>query len=212
LTGKLDASQAESRRRAGEASQASDTLAPDSARGRKMNIDVLTAEFQDEVNAMESQMADIGKSLQMSRFGADGSASEAKRQEEREAEKRRREAELRKARLQEKNARDPHKKIQLRLENKRRFEMDTLDDAGIPTTDFIFQSSKGNGSEKLRVVDVQALRSKCQGLTEGIHSVSKLVELRQRRDQASRLAMSSSMPSLGFAQASLKDRMRQAQG
>merc|ERR1711976_972901 len=102
---------------------------------------MLEAEFQEEVIAMESQIADIGKSLQMNKFSKE--EAEAKALEEREAEKRRRELELRKARLKEKAARDPHRKIQLRLENKKRFEMDTLDQAGIPTTDVTFQGHGG---------------------------------------------------------------------
>lgn len=101
-------------------------------------------------------------------------------------------------------ARDPHRKIQLRLETKRRFEMDTLDQAGIPTTKVTVKGL--NGYEKMKLVDVQALRSKCQGLSEGIHSVHKLVELQQRKDSSmqhsstfgpSSLMASSSMPTLG---------------
>merc|ERR1712070_64046 len=97
----------------------------------------------------------------MGRFSEE--EAEAKANEEREAERRRRDAELRKARMKEKAARDPHRKIQLRIENKRRFEMDTLDQAGIPTTGVTFQGR--SGSEKVNLVDVDALRSKCQGLT-----------------------------------------------
>jgi len=143
----------------------------------------------------------MGKNIQMSRYSAE--EIEAKANEEREAEKRRRDAELRKARMREKAARDPHRKIQLRLENKRRFDMDSVDQADIPTTNVSFQGH--GGSEKMSMVDVKALRSKCQGLTEGIHSVAKLVEMRQRKENSLRqssprvagnMMMSSSMPSI----------------
>lgn len=205
VTGKLDSSQSSVRRKALQGERAltqHDPLVIESPRARKQNIDMLTAEFKEEVTAMENQIADIGKSLRMGRFSTDDEDAEARRQEEREEERRRREVELRKARLREKNARDPHRKIQLRLENKRRFEMDTLDKAGIPTTDVVFQGRKGG--EQIRLVDVVALRSKCQGLAEGIHSVDKLVELKQRKEYPSRistpgtLAMSRSMPNLGL--------------
>merc|ERR1719443_898602 len=85
--------------------------------------------------------------------------------------------------------------------------MDTLDQAGIPTTDVVFQGR--GGSEKMKLVDVQALRSKCQGLTEGIHSVTKLVERQQRQEKymnqsssmpVGGLSISSSMPSFGFGE------------
>merc|ERR1740130_645284 len=106
-----------------------------------------------------------------------------------EAEKRKKEAELRKARIKEKAARDPHKKIQLRLENKRRFEMDTLDKIGIPTTTFSVQNNIS--IENVKIVDILSLRGKCQGLTEGIHSVHELVELQQRREKSLRLSAAS---------------------
>lgn len=170
-----------------------DAVVLDSPTDRQQKMDMLAAEFNEEVTAMENQMADLGKSLQMNRYSKQEVA--AKANEEREAEKRRREAEIRKARLKEKSARDPHRKIQIKLENRRRFEMDNIDQAGIPTTNV---NIKGEwGSERMRMVDVQALRSKCQGLTEGIHSVSKLVELQQRKARAAGSMMSTSMPNLG---------------
>jgi len=199
---KLDASHIASSKKLKSSSALPDHPVQESPSSRKQSLDIIESEFHDEITAMESQIAEIGKSLQMNRFSKE--EAEAKVLEEREAEKRRRELELRKARLKEKAAHDPHRKIQLRLENKKRFEMDTLDKAGIPTTHVTFQGYAG--CEKMNLVDVVALRSKCQGLTEGIHSVSKLVELQQRTRKASRfnhqamvprgLANSSSVPSL----------------
>jgi len=171
----------------------SDTAVVESPCARKQTMEMIEADFKEEVIAMESQIADLGKSLSMNRFSKEG--AEAKANEEREAEKRRREAEIRKARLKEKNARDPHRKIQMKLENRRRFEMDSLDKAGIPTTSVTFQGHAGY--EKQKMVDVQALRNKCQGLAEGIHSVPKLVEMQQRREHVSSMMASTSMPSLG---------------
>merc|ERR1719163_1284275 len=123
-----------------------DSVVVESPCGRKQTMEMIEAEFKEEVNAMESQIADLGKSLQMHRFSKEG--AEAKANEEREAEKRRREAEIRKARLKEKNARDPHRKIQMKLENRRRFEMDSLDKAGIPTTSVTFQGHAGYEKQK----------------------------------------------------------------
>merc|ERR1711907_791813 len=103
----------------------SDLATVDSPRGKTQTVDLTEAEFEEEVLAMENQMAEMGRSLQMKRYSTE--EIEAKAIEEREAEKRRREAELRKARMKEKAARDPHRKIQLKLENKRRFDMDSID-------------------------------------------------------------------------------------
>lgn len=165
----------------------------------KQKMETIAAQFNDEVTAMESQIADLGKSLQLNNFLKDDeSDAEAKVQEEREAAKKRREVDIRKARLKEKSARDPHRKVKLRLENKRRFDMDSIDETGIPTTKVTFRGLKG--SENMRLVDVQALRSKCHGLTEGIHSVHKLVELQQRKDVTHvSLMRPSSTPSLHTA-------------
>jgi hypothetical protein len=166
---------------------------------RKQSMDAIEAEFNEEVVAMESQIAHLGKNLHMN-GGLSKEDAEAKALEEREAEKRRRDAELRKARLKEKAARDPKRKIQLKLENRRRFDMDSVDQSGIPTTSVTFQTHAG--CEKMQLVDVKALRSKCKGLSEGIHSVPKLVELQQRKESClaavglSNLKASSSMPGL----------------
>lgn len=164
--------------------------------GMKDNVEMLAETFNMEVAAIECQLEDLGNSLAMSHLVNDGDRAEARAREEREAERRRHEAELRKARLKEKAARDPRRKIQLKLENKRRFEIDTLDGAGIPTTEVSVQGHRGG--EKMRLVDVRALRSKCRGLSEGIHSVHQLVELQERKEKAyAALKTSSSMPTLG---------------
>lgn len=203
---KLDASQAMQGRKGVKPEPGSlqaDAAVPESPAGTQRQIEIETSavDFNEEVAAMENQIADIGKKMRCS----DGNNAEARKHEEREEEKRRREQELRKARLKEKNARDPHRKVQMKIENKRRFEMDTLDKAGIPTQLHTFEGA--HGKEQMSLVDVTALRSRCQGLSQGIHSVSKLVELQQRKEsyqsnQASTygppsLMMSSSMPTLG---------------
>jgi len=159
----------------------------------KETIETVAAAFKEEATAIDKQIQDLGKSILLNHLlGMSSEDAEAKAQQAREAEKRRIEAELRKARLKEKAARDPHKKIQLRLENKRRFEMHTLDKAGIPTKEVDFQNHLG--CETIKMVDVLSLRTKCQGLSQGIHSVQELVEMQQRRERALRL--SSSAPSL----------------
>jgi len=175
------------------------TAPPESPGSNKQKMETIAARFNDEVTAVESQIADLGKSLQLNNFLKDDESDvEAKAQEEREAAKKRREVEIRKARLKEKSARDPHRKVKLRLENKRRFDMDSLDETGIPTTKVTFRGLKG--CENMRLVDVQALRSKCHGLTEGIHSVHKLVEMQQRKDVMHvSLMRPSSTPSLHTA-------------
>merc|ERR1719352_2070524 len=74
VNGRLESSQSVAKNKVlqGEKSVAlHDPLVLESPRSRKQNIDMITAEFKDEVTAMESQIADIGKSLQMGRLSKD---------------------------------------------------------------------------------------------------------------------------------------------
>jgi len=114
---------------------------------------------------------------------------EARRREELEYARKQREKEMRAARKREQAARDPHRKIQLKLENKRRFEIDTLDQAGIPMKKLDFMTSRGR--QKVPLVDVRGLVCQCQGLAEGIHNVRELVEKQSRSEKfAKYVAMS----------------------
>jgi len=175
----------------------------DSPGAGQETFQTVSAAFQEEVATIDKTIEDLTKNMRID----DGGAAEAKQKAEREAELRKFEAEVRKARLAQKAARDPKRKVQLRLEHRRRFDTDSPDKALIPETTVLFQNLLG--IEKVKMVDILALRKNCTGLSEGLHSVTDLVDLQVRREKSLRfssastlgagtgsLMMSGSMPSL----------------
>lgn len=151
-------------------------------------------EFLQEVSAFERQIQDCSRLVRLEHLGKDPKEAEADRlREERKTQADWEEAELRKLRKKEQMARDPHRKIQLRLENKRRFEMDTLDKAGIPmqTIDF----GGGKGLEAITLVDVRQLQTKCQGLNEP-GGVRAMLELQEHREKTKKMERTSPMATL----------------
>lgn len=182
FTIQLDSSQELKKMKDGEHTTSQHEL--DSPCAAKESIETVAAAFRAEAGEIDRQLDEMTKSLQLSHLHADQDEAEVKARQKQEAFKREHEAALRKARQKEKAARDPHRKIEIRLENKRRFEMDKLDNAGIPVTRIDFQGQAGR--EQYSLVDVRALRCKCQGLLEGVRTVPELVELQQQKEKAAR--------------------------
>lgn len=161
-------------------------------------------EFLQDVREFELHLQDCGRTIRLEHLGKDPKDAEADRvRQERAAQREWEEAEERKQRKKEQMARDPHRKIQLRLENKRRFEMDTLDKAGIPmqTIDF----GGGGNRQAISMVDLRQLQRKCQGLNEpgGVRAMLELQEHREKvtkmyaeRTLQTTIKMSTSEPSL----------------
>lgn len=153
------------------------------ARAMSQSIKAVSDAFQEEVTSIDRQIEHMNKSIRLDHLLQSEEEEEAKHRAEREAERKRREAEMRRARMKEKMARDPHRKIQLRLENKRRFDMDAVKRGeGIPMYQFDLMGSKGR--EKVPLVDVRAIGAQCHGLVEGIHSVHELVEKQVRKERS----------------------------
>jgi len=159
----------------------------------KENIEAVAAAFKTEASELERTLEEMQKGLLMHHLHADEDEAEVRARQKREALKREQEAALRKAREKEKAARDPHRKIEIRLENKRRFELDKLDKMGIPVT-FVDFNGGSTGREQYSLVDVRALKCKCQGLLEGCRTVPELVELQQKKDKAARDHATMSVP------------------
>lgn len=154
-----------------------------------------SAELQSALHSIERQIDDGYRMLRLEHLARGELDLEMHHKAEQEAARRRKQEEQRRARKREQMARDPHRKITLKLANKKRFEMHTLDRQGIPMHTYSHVSSTGR--EQVALVDVQALASKCHGLLEGIHSVSELIELRERRERFGKIgSAASSQPSL----------------
>mmetsp|Transcript_102868 Transcript_102868/g.286477 ORF Transcript_102868/g.286477 Transcript_102868/m.286477 type:complete len:796 (-) Transcript_102868:566-2953(-) len=173
------------------------------------SIETLAEEFNRGMKAIDHQLDDISRSMRSDHLSPN-LRQEALEREQREAERRRREAEMRKARKREQAARNPHKKVALRLENTRRFDHEAEQNKGIPIQRIDVVGAKG--SETVELVDVTVLKSRCMDLREGAN-LQSLLELQRTRDRKARListgksslaalqGCSSSMPELGTSTA-----------
>eukprot|EP00928_Gymnodinium_smaydae_P069480 TRINITY_DN5299_c0_g2_i1.p2 TRINITY_DN5299_c0_g2~~TRINITY_DN5299_c0_g2_i1.p2 ORF type:complete len:351 (-),score=90.79 TRINITY_DN5299_c0_g2_i1:107-1159(-) len=153
--------------------------------------------FQEGARAIEQLLEGVGRSGRMD-YLLDRDAQEArKRALALEEERRQQELELRRARRRERDIRDPHKKVALKLENRRRFERDmSMRSEAIPTCRVDFAGGAG-GLERVELVDVGQLRARCHQLGEG-DTVKTLLDRQRRNEQRERLSSSTSrLPSRG---------------
>lgn len=97
---------------------------------------------------------------------------------EREAERRRKEEMLRRARKREQEARDPHRKVALKIQNRRQLEVQQ--DSSVPMLGVSF-SVGGAPDASVSMVDVRTLQSRCKQLGEST-SVRSLLELQRQQD------------------------------
>jgi len=151
--------------------------------------------FMSEVAATDQRIEAVLRGIRFENLA--GNESAERENAEREEARRRKEEALRRARKKMQEARDPKRKIAYRLQNKRAFEMDTLDKCGIPTQMVDVQGIRGR--EKVELVDVRQLQTRCLFLGEGA-SVRTMLETLDHRERQSRLTRSGnaslSLPSL----------------
>jgi len=115
--------------------------------------------FDEDVKNLNMLIEEYAKSLKMEHMD---NSEDNKRRRREEAERILREAALRKQRKMEQMARDPKRKVKLRLERKRQFEADTVGE-GVPMA-CIDVHTIGKGVEKIPLVDVTMLRNNARGL------------------------------------------------
>eukprot|EP00931_Biecheleriopsis_adriatica_P086185 TRINITY_DN60899_c0_g1_i1.p1 TRINITY_DN60899_c0_g1~~TRINITY_DN60899_c0_g1_i1.p1 ORF type:complete len:956 (-),score=194.40 TRINITY_DN60899_c0_g1_i1:71-2938(-) len=140
---------------------------------------------------------DLYRRIRLEHFGKDGGADEKARARA-EAERRQKELEMRRARKKEQMARDPKRKVALKLE-RRRGQDDK--DGGSPAA-----RSKGKsrqevpmqnvevhspfGSTKVPIVDVSRIKQRCEFVDAPI-SVEEMLDLRKQADSRARSLASS---------------------
>lgn len=126
-----------------------------------------------------------------------------------EEERRHQEKEERRARQRERLTRDPHRKVALKLENRRRFGRSRTCPSGRPEVPMMTVDIVGSrGLEKVELVDLRTLRSRCHPLGSGT-TVRSLLEhqrnqerwVRSRTSVRSGIQASSSTPSLALPSA-----------
>lgn len=137
--------------------------------------------FLDDVRVVEESIQDLSKSIRLEHL--DGSALHTRQNSQLEAVRRRREEDIRRARKLEQQARDPHRKIQLKLENRRRFSESTHRGVPMQVVDIVGRA----GKEEVSMVDTRALRGRCLGMDAGDRTVAQLLDRRMRKCEAAKL-------------------------
>lgn len=145
-------------------------------------------DFLLETASLDHRIEDMSRNVRLEHFAADSKA-EDRVQRARDDIKRQREAELRKARKSEQEARNPRRKVALKLENTRRFAAAALAQGdqeplplprGRPIPMTKIEAEPGN---LVDLVDVRKLRAGCKMLDEGGHSVEEMLDWEKRKEQ-----------------------------
>mmetsp|Transcript_73410 Transcript_73410/g.129530 ORF Transcript_73410/g.129530 Transcript_73410/m.129530 type:complete len:871 (-) Transcript_73410:101-2713(-) len=157
----------------------------DTSADRIDSVDVLAEVFRKDMLNVTGRLDEMTRGLRMDNLK---SKQEDRDRQKREEERRQLEAEKRLARKREQAARDPKKKVALRLENRRRFAED--DKHAVPMC--AVNVDGVSGRETVNMVDITAIRQKCLRLGEGTSaSVESLIDLQRIKDKAAqdKLAM-----------------------
>eukprot|EP00930_Biecheleria_cincta_P025765 TRINITY_DN18288_c0_g1_i1.p1 TRINITY_DN18288_c0_g1~~TRINITY_DN18288_c0_g1_i1.p1 ORF type:complete len:878 (+),score=185.02 TRINITY_DN18288_c0_g1_i1:45-2678(+) len=141
-------------------------------------------EFIKNVALLDNQIQDMSRSIQFNHLEKN-TASERQRERAEEA-RRQKEAELRRLRKKEQMARDPKRKVALRIQNQRReaalqpLEVDKSKRDLLPMRNYEVHSL--SGSSKIPIVDVLAIQNQCAFLGEG-QNVTQMLEVREREEK-----------------------------
>jgi hypothetical protein len=155
--------------------------------------------FVHDVSQINHSIEDLSRSIRFEHL--EKNSAQEKQDAAREEARKRKEAELRRARKKEQMARDPKRKVALRIENRRREEdLDARKDSkkagstkktkqDIPFAKFEVHGP--NGSSKVDIVDVQKIKHKCEFMDMPI-KVADMLEIREKAERRSKL-MNSTM-------------------
>jgi len=129
----------------------------------------------------------MSRSILFSHLEKNSSSSQEKQDARAEEARRRKEAELRRARKKEQMARDPKRKVALRIQNQRSFASLTEADPTIPKAkkDEIpmqkYEAHSLQGAEKIPIVDVLKIQNQCESLNQPF--VEHMLEVRERSER-----------------------------
>ncbi|CAK9020134.1 unnamed protein product [Durusdinium trenchii] len=143
--------------------------------------------FVKDLSDLDHHIQDLAKSILFQHL--ERASIEERAAAKAEEARRRREAELRRARKKEQMARDPKRKVALKIENKRRFSTEEEDSGGqkkhhsIPLRYYEVYGEKG--SEKINIVDILKIQSQCEMLNES-GGVDQMLDSRHRSEKLQR--------------------------
>jgi len=148
--------------------------------------------FADDVKHITNDIEDLSRSIRLEHL--EKNSPEERHNAAKEEARRRKEAELRRARKKEQMARDPKRKVALRLENRRRSDdldaMSASPKKGKPgqrvkqEIPMMKVEAKGEGgkSEKVTIVDVLKIKQQCTFL-DGSSNVDDMLREREREER-----------------------------
>merc|ERR1719201_1049386 len=138
--------------------------------------------FKEDVAAVDTLIHNLAANLRLDGGINSKEARELERlKKEREEARLRQVAEERAARQKEAEARDPHKKVHLKLENTRKFGKDFLEELRVPMqqVDFVTEA----GVDHVNMVDILQIRQRCKRCdTRATPSVDTLIQDQTRSD------------------------------
>jgi len=138
--------------------------------------------FKEDVAAVDTLIHNLAANLRVDGGINSKEAREMERlKKEREEARLRQVAEERAARQKEAEARDPHKKVHLKLENTRKFGKDFLEELRVPMqqVDFVTEA----GVDHVNMVDILQIRQRCKRCdTRATPSVDTLIQDQTRSD------------------------------
>lgn len=140
--------------------------------------------FNDDAMAVDVLIQTLASNLRYDSMKNDKLREAEQLAKAREEQRRARAAEERLARQREAVARDPHKKVSMKIENTRKYNMEAVHEMGIPMTQVQFTGSAG--VESVDMVDYSKIRQRCKQMDTGsTPSVRALVEEQARLDRQS---------------------------
>jgi len=155
--------------------------------GALERIEREAAEFLKETEKVGLRIQDTVRRLRLEKL-APGARDAQKGEEDkarREEEQRQKDLAVKRARKREQAARDPHKKVDIKIENTREFGVDASVSATIPMQKNDFVGSSGV-REQVRMVDPNALRNRCHNLENGT-TVTTLLQATAEEDRRKEL-------------------------
>lgn len=146
--------------------------------------------FVQGVNSLNHQIEELSKSLRLEHLEKRG---HDKRDAAREEAKRQKEAELRRLRKKEQMARDPKRKVVLKIESQRHCRDDDDKEKQHPIPMHIYEVYSLSGSSKVDIVDVLAIKNKCEALNQSA-TVKSMLEVREREERLQRVVAYGAQP------------------
>lgn len=134
------------------------------------------------VNALNHQIEELSKSLRLDHMEKRG---HDKRDAVREEAKRQKDAELRRLRKKEQMARDPKRKVALKIESQRHCGDDDDKEKQDQIPMYTYEVHSLSGSSKVDMVDVLAIKNKCEALDQSA-TVKSMLEVREREERLQR--------------------------